>query len=53
MLSKFFNWVFGNNKSSVQSQITDAVTVDKKITEEPVKAKTQRKPRGPNKKKKV
>lgn len=47
MLSKLFSWFFGNKPSSVNTQITDSVTV------EPKKIKQPRKPREPNKKKKV
>lgn len=47
MLNKFFGWFLGSKKLSVDSQITDSVTVEQKKTKQP------RKPRGSNKKKKV
>jgi len=57
MLNKIFSWILGNKKPSVDSQITDSVTVEQKQavgnTSVTAKTKQPRKPRGPNKKKKV
>lgn len=49
MLGKFFNWILGNKETKqVQDQITDSVTIQTET-----KVKKPRKPRSPNKKKKV